>query len=233
MTVVAEQWTQSKGISSRRSTASISGALQAQALHSARLQCCFMPVKFTPRSELHRGGHTSLPQPHTLVWSWPTKTEKIWSPISVKGCVGHKRKQEKQPGIQYRGGASFSSKNSSILLTSVFTSPSNVMKGGFVPGARFCRSAGFLMGGKRWGWSQEELHFQFLRLIAVSCFTFNIAGCSVSFLQNTSQPAASQWWCKNSEEPTFVMLTKKPSQTSLLYYRDLLQNRLKSQLLQS
>jgi len=51
----------------------------------------------------------------------------------------------------YRGGASFSSKNSSILLTSVLTSPSNVMKGGFVPGARFCRSAGFLEVERRLG----------------------------------------------------------------------------------
>lgn len=48
----------------------------------------------------------------------------------------------------YLGGANFSSKNSSILFTSVLTSPSKVIKGGFVPGARFCRSAGFLVGGE-------------------------------------------------------------------------------------
>lgn len=44
----------------------------------------------------------------------------------------------------YRGGVSFSSRNSSILLTSTFTSPLKVTKGGLVPGARSCRSAGFL-----------------------------------------------------------------------------------------
>ena len=46
------------------------------------------------------------------------------------------------------GGASFSSKNSSILLTSVLTLPSKVVKGGLVPGAKFCRSMGFLGRGK-------------------------------------------------------------------------------------
>lgn len=49
----------------------------------------------------------------------------------------------------YLGGANFSSKNSSILFTSVLTSPSKVIKGGFVPGARFCRSAGFLGGSEQ------------------------------------------------------------------------------------
>lgn len=49
------------------------------------------------------------------------------------------------------GGARRSSKNSSILFTSVLTSPSKVMKGGLVPGARFCRSAGFLGEGGRGG----------------------------------------------------------------------------------
>lgn len=44
----------------------------------------------------------------------------------------------------YRGGVSFSSRNSSILLTSTFTSPLKVTNGGLVPGARSCRSAGFL-----------------------------------------------------------------------------------------
>ena len=42
------------------------------------------------------------------------------------------------------GGQRTSSRNSSILLTSVLTSPLKVMKGGCVPGARFWRSAGFL-----------------------------------------------------------------------------------------
>lgn len=42
------------------------------------------------------------------------------------------------------GGQRMSSRNSSILLTSVLTSPLKVMKGGCVPGARFWRSAGFL-----------------------------------------------------------------------------------------
>lgn len=70
------------------------------------------------------------------------------SPTTRCHSWGYKKKRT---GIQYRGGASFSSKNSSILLTSVLTSPSNVMKGGFVPGARFCRSAGFLVGGRRLG----------------------------------------------------------------------------------
>lgn len=53
------------------------------------------------------------------------------------------------PPKAYLGGARRSSKNSSILFTSVLTSPSNVMKGGLVPGARFCKSAGFL--GSRGG----------------------------------------------------------------------------------
>lgn len=39
-----------------------------------------------------------------------------------------------------------SSRNSSILLISVLTSPLKVTKGGCVPGARLCRSAGFLKG---------------------------------------------------------------------------------------
>lgn len=42
------------------------------------------------------------------------------------------------------GGQRTSSRNSSILLTSVLTSPLKVMKGGCVPGAKFWRSAGFL-----------------------------------------------------------------------------------------
>lgn len=46
--------------------------------------------------------------------------------------------------MTYFGGANTSSKNSSILLMSVLTSPLYVRKGGCVPGARLCRSAGFL-----------------------------------------------------------------------------------------
>lgn len=48
------------------------------------------------------------------------------------------------PAPTYFGGQSVSSRNSSILLISVFTSPLKVRKGGCVPGARLCRSAGFL-----------------------------------------------------------------------------------------
>lgn len=50
--------------------------------------------------------------------------------------------------LAYRGGVSFSSKNSSILLTSTLTSPLKVTKGGLVPGARLWRSAGFLITQK-------------------------------------------------------------------------------------
>ena len=45
----------------------------------------------------------------------------------------------------YFGGASIASRYSSILLTSVRTSPWKVRKGGCVPGARLWRSAGFLI----------------------------------------------------------------------------------------
>lgn len=48
----------------------------------------------------------------------------------------------------YFGGASISSRYSSILLTSVRTSPWKVRKGGCVPGARLWRSAGFLISDK-------------------------------------------------------------------------------------
>lgn len=61
----------------------------------------------------------------------------------------------------YLGGANFSSKNSSILFTSVWTSPSKVIKGGLVPGARFCRSAGFLGGRERqrlWAAASVQVH---------------------------------------------------------------------------
>lgn len=51
--------------------------------------------------------------------------------------------------LTHLGGLSTSSRNSSILLTSVFTSPLKVMNGGWVPGARFCRSAGFLEQNRR------------------------------------------------------------------------------------
>lgn len=49
----------------------------------------------------------------------------------------------------YFGGASFSSRYSSILLTSVRTSPWKVRKGGCVPGARLWRSAGFLIRNRK------------------------------------------------------------------------------------
>lgn len=61
------------------------------------------------------------------------------------------------PPKAYLGGARRSSKNSSILFTSVLTSPSNVMKGGLVPGARFCRSAGFLGGAGGGGGADSSL----------------------------------------------------------------------------
>lgn len=48
----------------------------------------------------------------------------------------------------YFGGASISSRYSSILLTSVRTSPWKVRKGGCVPGARLWRSAGFLISDR-------------------------------------------------------------------------------------
>lgn len=48
------------------------------------------------------------------------------------------------PVGSHLGGQRISSRNSSILLTSVLTSPLKVMNGGCVPGARFWRSAGFL-----------------------------------------------------------------------------------------
>lgn len=44
------------------------------------------------------------------------------------------------------GGHKTSSRNSSILFTSVLTSLLKVINGGWVPGAKFCRSTGFLLG---------------------------------------------------------------------------------------
>lgn len=46
----------------------------------------------------------------------------------------------------YLGGHKTSSRNSSILFTSVLTSLLKVINGGWVPGAKFCRSTGFLLG---------------------------------------------------------------------------------------
>lgn len=43
------------------------------------------------------------------------------------------------------GGHKTSSRNSSILFTSVLTSLLKVINGGWVPGAKFCRSTGFLL----------------------------------------------------------------------------------------
>lgn len=50
------------------------------------------------------------------------------------------------PSDTHLGGHKTSSRNSSILFTSVLTSLLKVMNGGWVPGAKFCRSAGFLLG---------------------------------------------------------------------------------------
>lgn len=58
--------------------------------------------------------------------------------------------------LNYFGGQSISSRNSSILLMSVLTSPLKVRKGGCVPGARLCRSAGFLRGTQQRETCQEE-----------------------------------------------------------------------------
>lgn len=72
-----------------------------------------------------------------------------WREINQKQCVKerivwyHLQKRQTFP-VNYFGGQSISSRNSSILLISVLTSPLKVRKGGCVPGARFCRSAGFL-----------------------------------------------------------------------------------------
>ena len=52
------------------------------------------------------------------------------------GCFGE--------SFKYLGGHKTSSRNSSILFTSVLTSLLKVINGGWVPGAKFCRSAGFL-----------------------------------------------------------------------------------------
>lgn len=67
------------------------------------------------------------------------------------------------PAKAYLGGARRSSKNSSILFTSVLTSPSNIMKGGLVPGARSCRSAGFLRGAGRGREGRREADSSFGR----------------------------------------------------------------------
>lgn len=81
---------------------------------------------------------------------------QLWIPWEVKRTKLHHGERSKIKIISmyqfhnrsilstYFGGASISSKNSSILLTSVRTSPLNVRKGGGVPGARLWRSAGFL-----------------------------------------------------------------------------------------
>lgn len=77
-----------------------------------------------------------------------TKHTKARTGVEVAASVGQWAPLKRTVPGSYLGGVSFSSKNSSILFTSVFTSPSKVMKGGFVPGARFCRSAGFLEEAK-------------------------------------------------------------------------------------
>lgn len=62
---------------------------------------------------------------------------------SVKSHWDSERADVRAVGA-HLGGQRTSSRNSSILLTSVLTSPLKVMNGGWVPGARFWRSAGFL-----------------------------------------------------------------------------------------
>ena len=52
------------------------------------------------------------------------------------GCSGE--------SFKYLGGHKTSSRNSSILFTFILTSLLKVINGGWVPGAKFCRSAGFL-----------------------------------------------------------------------------------------
>jgi len=63
--------------------------------------------------------------------------QDVWSMIQHALCC-------KTFQVNYFGGESIASRNSSILLTSVLTSPLKVMNGGCVPGARLWRSAGFL-----------------------------------------------------------------------------------------
>lgn len=72
----------------------------------------------------------------------------------------------------YFGGTSISSRYSSILLTSVRTSPWKVRKGGCVPGAKLWRSAGFLSGVESfyylYYWTAMKCHCVFFVLILVN-----------------------------------------------------------------
>lgn len=73
----------------------------------------------------------------------------------VSRC-GKQSSQEFETESTHLGGERTSSRNSSILLTSVLTSLLKVMKGGCVPGARFWRSAGFLGHGvEKCQWADE------------------------------------------------------------------------------
>lgn len=82
----------------------------------------------------------------------PAKKLHAWSQTYnlILKTMSHKNFQP-----TYFGGQSVSSRNSSILLISVFTSPLKVRKGGCVPGARLCRSAGFLWSSTE-KWSSGE-----------------------------------------------------------------------------
>lgn len=80
-----------------------------------------------------------LPAPSTTTQSCHKSNQKqaVCSLIKHTWCC-------KAFHVNYFGGQRTSSRNSSILLMSVLTSPSKVRKGGCVPGASFCRSSGFL-----------------------------------------------------------------------------------------
>lgn len=73
----------------------------------------------------------------------------IWRHMRVKWMSLHLWDISSVCAFVYRGGVSLSSRNSSILLTSTLTSPLKVTNGGLVPGARSCRSAGFLITAPR------------------------------------------------------------------------------------
>lgn len=68
----------------------------------------------------------------------------------------------------YFGGASISSRYSSILFTSVRTSPLKVRKGGCVPGARLCRSGGFLRSNPK----QQQIRHEHSEVISPKLYPF-------------------------------------------------------------
>ena len=83
----------------------------------------------------------------------------------------------------YFGGASSASRYSSILLTSVSTSPWKVRKGGCVPGARLWRSAGFLI--------KKGITLQPCPYIVwwITSVLYSTECC-----QDTDDPPLSLWW---------------------------------------